>query len=77
MNHLMRAALFVAVAPIVTMSFAAETSKNQGYLTDRNGNAVSVRTSGCVRSRDWTPSRANKQCEHAITTTSAPGRPTR
>ena len=72
MNQLIRAGLFVALSPLIAMPFAyADNAKNQGYLTDRNGNAVTVRSSGCVRSRDWTPSRSNKQCEKTIATTSS------
>ena len=78
MNQLIRVGLFVALSPLISMSFAyADNVKNQGYLTDRNGNAVTVRSSGCVRSRDWTPSRSNKQCEKAITTSSSTPRSTK
>jgi hypothetical protein len=77
MNRLIRMGLFVAVSPLIAVPFAYADAKNQGYLTDRNGNAVTVRSSGCVKSRDWTPSRANKQCEKTMTTTSSTTRSTK
>ena len=78
MNRLIPTGLFVVISPLITVPFAyADTAKNQGYLTDRNGNAVTVRSSGCVRSRDWTPGRSNKQCEQTIATTSSTTRSTK
>ncbi len=68
------AVLMPVLAMAVSIPATAADSKNQGYLTDRNGNAVTVRSSGCVRSRDWTPTRSNKQCESAVVATKPKGR---
>lgn len=72
-------AITLALAAVAAMPAAANAAdtRNQGYMTDRNGNPVTVRSSGCVKSRDWTPTRANKQCEGKVVDTKASGRPAR
>ena len=66
MNCLTRATAIVALAPLlmITVAYGADT-KNQGYLTDRNGNIVTTRSGLCMRTREGTPNRADKQCKAA------------
>lgn len=70
MHYITRAAI-IAVAPLVILSSAyAADNKNQGYLTDRYGAIVTVRSGPCMRSRDWTPNRADKNCKAIADNTS-------
>jgi hypothetical protein len=67
MKRYTRAAIITAIASLSMLSAAyAAGSRNEGYLVDRNGNIVSsARTGHCLRTRDWTPQRANAQCKAA------------
>src|SRR3954464_3257656 len=53
----------------ISSAYAAD-SKSSVYLVDRNGNPVTVRSSGCVRSRAWTAERADPRCEGQKVSTS-------
>ncbi len=48
----------IAVALLTPATAMAQDTKNQGYLTDSNGNVVMSGTGLCWRTSDWTPARA-------------------
>jgi OmpA-OmpF porin, OOP family len=52
---------------------SAQDSKNQGYITDTQGNVVrSLGANVCVRSSDWTPARATLECDPDLVKKPAP-----
>jgi OOP family OmpA-OmpF porin len=52
---------------------ASAQFKNQGYLTDTQGNVVRALGAGvCVRTSDWTPARAIAQCDPDLVKKPAP-----
>jgi OmpA-OmpF porin, OOP family len=53
-----------SMLPAVADAAAAGGFRNQGYLTDTNGNIVRALGAGvCVRTSDWTPARAVAECD--------------
>lgn len=68
MNPLIRTTLWsLAIATAqLSVTAAAQDTKNQGYLVDTQGqNAIvkSANTGVCVRTSDWTPARAVAECD--------------
>jgi OOP family OmpA-OmpF porin len=62
-------AMFPAIA-------SAQDAKNQGYLTDTQGNIVRAIGAGvCVRTSDWTPARAVAECDPDLVKKPAPPAP--
>lgn len=62
-----------AMLPAVADAAAAGGFRNQGYLTDTNGNIVRALGAGvCVRTSDWTPARAVAECDPDLVKKPAP-----
>jgi len=54
----------LAAVGVFLPTSASAQFKNQGYLTDTQGNIVRALGAGvCVRTSDWTPARAVAQCD--------------
>lgn len=67
-----RRAIVIALALLVP-SMGIAQSKNQGYLTDTQGNIVRALGAGvCVRTSDWTPARAVAECDPDLVPKPAP-----
>ena len=50
-----------------------DSAKNQGYLTDTQGNVVRAPGAGvCIRTSDWTPARAVAECDPDLVKKPAP-----
>jgi len=74
MTSAIRTALIglAAAGALIPMSASAQF-KNQGYVTDTQGNIVHAPVSGvCVRSSDWTPARAVMECDPDLVPKPAP-----
>jgi OOP family OmpA-OmpF porin len=64
-----------AMLPAVADAAAAGGFRNQGYLTDTNGNIVRALGAGvCVRTSDWTPARAVAECDPDLVKKPAPAK---
>jgi OOP family OmpA-OmpF porin len=62
-----------SMLPAVADAAAAGGFRNQGYLTDTQGNIVRALGAGvCVRTSDWTPARAVAQCDPDLVKKPAP-----
>ena len=62
-----------AAGVFLPASVSAQSFKNQGYLTDTQGNIVRALGAGvCVRTSDWTPARAVAQCDPDLVKKPAP-----
>src|SRR5688572_1152925 len=54
----------LAAAGAILPATASAQWKNQGYLTDTQGNVVrALGANVCVRTSDWTPARAIVECD--------------
>ena len=63
----------LAAAGVFLPTSASAQFKNQGYLTDTQGNIVRALGAGvCVRTSDWTPARAVAQCDPDLVKKPAP-----
>jgi len=70
-----RTLILSAMAAVILPGTAlAQDSKNQGYLVDSYGNAIttSYTTGVCVRSSDWTPARSVEPCDPVARKVEAP-----
>lgn len=67
-------ALGASMLPAVAEAAAAPAGfRNQGYLTDTQGNIVRALGAGvCVRTSDWTPARAVAECDPDLVKKPAP-----
>lgn len=65
MNTMTRAVfLAFAVTAAIPAAVMAQDARNQGYLTDTNGNIVTSANTGlCTRDSDWTPARSVEPCD--------------
>lgn len=65
MNTMTRSvALAFAASAIIPMTAFAQDARNQGYLTDTNGNIVTSANTGlCTRDSDWTQARSVEPCD--------------
>src|SRR5687767_7503138 len=62
-----------SMLPAVADAAAAGGFRNQGYLTDTQGNIVRALGAGvCVRTSDWTPARAVAECDPDLVKKPAP-----
>lgn len=62
-----------AVAAFLPAAASAADAKNQGYLTDTQGNVVkALGANVCVRTSDWTPARATIECDPDLVKKPAP-----
>ena len=67
MNTMTRYVLAALAASALAPAIAsAQNSRNQGYLTDINGNVVMTASGLCIRDSDWTPARSAEPCPTAI-----------
>jgi OOP family OmpA-OmpF porin len=63
----------LAAAGVFLPASASAQFKNQGYLTDTQGNIVRAAGAGvCVRTSDWTPARAVAECDPDLVKKPAP-----
>jgi OOP family OmpA-OmpF porin len=63
----------LAAAGVFLPTTASAQFKNQGYLTDTQGNVVRALGAGvCVRTSDWTPARAIAECDPDLVKKPAP-----
>jgi OmpA-OmpF porin, OOP family len=63
----------LAAAGVFLPTAASAQFKNQGYLTDTQGNVVRAQGAGvCVRTSDWTPARAIAECDPDLVKKAAP-----
>ena len=63
----------LAAAGVFLPTSASAQFKNQGYLTDTQGNIVRAIGAGvCVRTSDWTPARAVAECDPDLVKKPAP-----
>jgi OOP family OmpA-OmpF porin len=63
----------LAAAGVFLPTSASAQFKNQGYLTDTQGNIVRAIGAGvCVRTSDWTPARAVAECDPDLVKKVAP-----
>ncbi|MCC7487366.1 MAG: OmpA family protein [Burkholderiales bacterium] len=74
MTSAIRTALIgMAAAGVLLPVSASAQFKNQGYLTDTQGNIVrALGANVCVRTSDWTPARAVAQCDPDLVKKPAP-----
>ena len=77
MNSAIRITLIgLAAAGALLPVPASAQMKNQGYLTDTQGNVVrAVGANVCVRTSDWTPARAVAECDPDLVKKPAPPPP--
>lgn len=65
--------LAIGGASLLPAVASAQDAKNQGYLTDTQGNIVRALGAGvCVRTSDWTPARAVAECDPDLVKKPAP-----
>ncbi|MCW5603931.1 MAG: OmpA family protein [Burkholderiales bacterium] len=69
-------ATVVVAAAFLPAAAMAQSAKNQGYLTDSQGNIVrALGANVCVRTSDWTPARAVAECDPDLVKKPAPPKP--
>jgi len=73
MNTMTRSVLLAfAASAMVPMTVLAQDARNQGYLTDTNGNIVTSANTGlCTRDSDWTQARSVEPCDPNFKPTAA------